>query len=275
MSKILFPVDFSEKSQNAVKLAAKIGGEINGEVHLLHFSELPSGTVDMGAGSNFSVPGSMMYLSKVKEKLYTLKKDFFSDQSSVKCAIRLQNPSEGIREYSAKTNADLIILGIQGVSGFDEMIVGSSSSKVVSNSEIPVIQVSSDSKEIKLNDLVFASDFKENHRESFEKFLNFAKIFKSKIHLLKINTTKRFESSHVTEKKIRDFIKGIELPKKTINVYNDTSVVRGIANFSKEINADLIAMTTHGRTGLSGFFNGSIAKRVAKNALSPVITYKL
>ena len=73
---------------------------------------------------------------------------------------------------------------------------------------------------------------------------------------MKINTTKRFESSHVTEKKIRDFIKGIELPKKTINVYNDTSVVRGIANFSKEINADLIAMTTHGRTGCQVFLMG-------------------
>ena len=73
MYKILVPVDFSEKSKYAVKMAAKIGKNIEAEIYLLHLVELPSGIVDMGSGSNFSIPESMMYLRKVKEKILDLK----------------------------------------------------------------------------------------------------------------------------------------------------------------------------------------------------------
>ena len=47
MYKILVPVDFSKKSEYAAKIAAKIGGEIDSEIYLLHLVELPSGIVDM------------------------------------------------------------------------------------------------------------------------------------------------------------------------------------------------------------------------------------
>jgi nucleotide-binding universal stress UspA family protein len=275
MSKILVPVDFSQRSEYAVKLAAKIGKTTDCNVYLLHMVELPSGIVDMGAGSNFSIPESMMYLRKVKEKLLNLKAKYFTPECTVKHAIRFQQPYEGIRDYAKKIDADLIIMGSQGVSDFEEMIIGSNTEKVVRTSDIPVIVVKTDSDKFKLKDLVFASDFKDDNKESFRKFVNFAKLFKSKIHLLKVNTIAKFESSAVTKEKIMNFINGLELPKNTINVYNDTSVVNGITNFSKEIDADLIGLTTHGRSGLSNLFNGSIAKSVSKNVLRPVITFKL
>ncbi len=274
MSKILVPVDFSQRSEFAVKLAAKMGKKTDCEVYLLHMVELPSGVVDMGAGSNFSIPESMMYLRKVREKLFALKRRYFKNGCTVKHAIRFQDPFEGIRDYSKKIGADLIIMGSQGVSEFEEMIIGSNTEKVVRTSEVPVIVVKRDAEKFKLKDLVFASDFKEDNKESFKKFVDFASLFKNKVHLLKVNTIGKFESSSVTKQKIKDFITDVDLPKNTINVYNDTSVVKGITNFSREIDADLIALTTHGRSGLSNLFNGSIAKSVSKSVLKPVITFK-
>ena len=90
-----------------------------------------------------------------------------------------------------------------------------------------------------------------------------------------MNTINKFESTSVAKEKIKAFIKDFELPDNTINVYSDTSVVNGITNFSKELNADLIALSTHGRSGLSGLFNGSITKSLSKNVLRPVITFKI
>lgn len=275
MSKILVPVDFSQKSEYAVKLAAKIGKKTSCEIYLLHMVELPSGIVDMGAGSNFSIPESMMYLRKVKEKLLDLKSRYFDEDQVARHAIRFQTPYDGIRDYSKKIDADLIIMGSQGISDFEEMIIGSNTEKIVRTSEIPVIVVKTDTNKFKLKDLVYASNFKDDNKESFKKFLGFAKLFKSKIHLLKINTIGKFESSSVTKQRIKDFINGLDIPKSTINVYNDTSVVKGITNFSRDINADLIALSTHGRSGLSSLFNGSITKSVSKNVLRPVITFKL
>lgn len=44
-----------------------------------------------------------------------------------------------------------------------------------------------------------------------------------------------------------------------------------ILNTAKEWEADIIVMGTHGRTGLSHFFSGSIAEHVVKHACVPVL----
>ncbi len=275
MYKILVPVDFSKKSEFAVKMSAQIGKKIKAEIHLLHLVELPSGIVDMGAGSNFSIPASMMYLRKVKEKIIHLKDTFFDSDQIIKYSIKFENPFEGIKNYAIKNDTNLIVMGSKGVSDFEEMIIGSNTEKVVRTSNIPVIVVKTDATKFKFKKLVFASNYDEENKVAFKDFLVFAKIFNSQIHLLKINTVSNFESSCATQNKIKNFIKDFDLQRKTINIYNDVSVVKGIMNFSKDINADLIALSTHGRSGLSSLFNGSIAKGVSKNVLKPVVTFKI
>ena len=275
MYKILVPVDFSKKSEFAVKMSAQIGKKIKAEIHLLHLVELPSGIVDMGAGSNFSIPASMIYLRKVKEKIIHLKDTFFDSDQIIKYSIKFENPFEGIKNYATKNDANLIVMGSKGVSDFEEMIIGSNTEKVVRTSNIPVIVVKTDATKFKFKKLVFASNYDEENKVAFKDFLVFAKKFNSQIHLLKINTVSNFESSYATQNKIKNFIKGFDLQRKTINIYNDVSVVKGIMNFAKDIDADLIALSTHGRSGLSSLFNGSIAKSVSKNVLKPVITFKI
>ena len=275
MYKILVPVDFSKKSEFAVKMSAQIGKKIKSEIHLLHLVELPSGIVDMGAGSNFSIPASMMYLRKVKEKIIHLKNTFFDSDHIIKYSIKFENPFEGIRNYTQKNDINLIVMGSKGVSDFEEMIIGSNTEKVVRTSNIPVVVVKTDNDKFKFKKLVFASNFDDENKAAFVDFLAFAKKFNSQIHLLKINTISNFESSYTTHKKIKDFVKGFNLKRKTITIYNDASVVKGIINFAKEIDADVIALTTHGRSGLSSLFNGSVAKSVSKNVLRPVITFKI
>ena len=275
MYKILVPVDFSKKSEFAVKMSAQIGKKIKSEIHLLHLVELPSGIVDMGAGSNFSIPASMMYLRKVKDKIIHLKNTFFDSDHIIKYSIKFENPFEGIRNYTQKNDINLIVMGSKGVSDFEEMIIGSNTEKVVRTSNIPVVVVKTDNDKFKFKKLVFASNFDDENKAAFVDFLAFAKKFNSQIHLLKINTISNFESSYTTHKKIKDFVKGFNLKRKTITIYNDASVVKGIINFAKEIYADVIALTTHGRSGLSSLFNGSIAKSVSKNVLRPVITFKI
>jgi len=275
MYKILVPVDFSKKSDSAVKMSAQIGKKIKSEIHLLHLVELPSGIVDMGAGSNFSIPASMMYLRKVKEKIIHLKNTFFDSDHIIKYSIKFENPFEGITNYATKNDANLIVMGSKGVSDFEEMIIGSNTEKVVRTSNIPVIVVKTDTNKFKFKKLVFASNYDEENKVAFSDFLAFAKKFNSQIHLLKINTISNFESSYETHKKIKNFIQDFNLKRKTITIYNDVSVVKGIINFAKDIDADIIAITTHGRSGLSSLFNGSIAKSVSKNVLRPVITFKI
>lgn len=276
MKKILVPIDFSKKSEYASKMAAKIAEKSGSTVYLLHMIDLPTGIIDMGAGSNFSIPESMLYLRKVKEKIIEFKDKFFLETTEVHHSIRFQNPHQGILKYADKIDADLIIMGSKGHSDFEEILIGSNTEKVVRTSTRPVIVVKRDSKKFKMKNLVFASSFKkENKKEVFRKFIDFANQFNSKIQLLKVNTPSNFESTYDAKEKIQEFIKDFQLPKYSINIYNDVSIEKGILNFSRDINADLIALSTNGRSGLSHLFSASVTKKLSKKALKPMLTIKV
>jgi nucleotide-binding universal stress UspA family protein len=275
MKKILVPIDFSKPSEYAAKMAAKIAKKTNATVYLIHFIELPSGVIDIASSSTFSIPESMLYLRKTKEKVLEFKKSFFSEDSTVEYFIKLNSPFEGIKKYAEKINADLIIMGSKGHSEFEEIMIGSNTEKIVRSSRTPVIVIKKDIKKFKLKNLVFASNFKKENKEVFRKFLDFANAFDSKVHLLKINTPSHFEITRNSIQKVKDFIKDFYLPKHSINVYNDTSVEKGIINFSREKKADLIALSTHGRSGISHLFTASVTKNLSKKALKPIFTVKV
>ena len=71
------------------------------------------------------------------------------------------------------------------------------------------------------------------------------------------------------------FIKGLGVENYTLNVYNDSSVEKGILGFARDNNAQLVGMSTHGRKGIAHFFNGSISEDLVNHANMPVITFKI
>ncbi len=237
--------------------------------------ELPRGIVDMGAGSNFSIPESMLYIRKVRDKLIDLKNQYFNTFDDIQHAIRFQNPYEGIRDYAKKISADLIVMGSKGQTALEEILIGSNTEKTVRSLDIPTLVTKKEDANFKFEKLVFASTFENDEAKALEGFLEFAKNFESELYFLKINTPQKFESTSSSRKKVADFIAKYNIDNYAIRVYNDNTVEEGILNFSEEENVDMIALATHGRSGLSRFFNGSVSLNLSKNVLKPVLTFRV
>jgi nucleotide-binding universal stress UspA family protein len=62
---------------------------------------------------------------------------------------------------------------------------------------------------------------------------------------------------------------------KDVHYVSDYTVEGGILNYATNIGADIIAIPTHGKKGLSHFFEGSVGEDVANHATLPVITFKI
>ena len=74
---------------------------------------------------------------------------------------------------------------------------------------------------------------------------------------------------------MKNFVSEFNVKNIATHIYNETNVEKGILNFANTINADLIGMSTHGRKGLSHFFNGSISEDLVNHAKLPVVTFKI
>jgi nucleotide-binding universal stress UspA family protein len=276
MKRILVPVDFSKEAENAARVAASIAKKTNSEIFLVHMLELPVNIIDPTEIAAVNTgPQALFYMKQANEKFKNfVKKPFFKGVKVVE-SVQFQLAFSGIIEESKKHGIDLIVMGSQGASGLQEMFIGSNTEKVVRKSEVPVLVIKKRKNDFDVKNMIFASDFRTDGKRSFPKVLEFARIFKPKIHFLYINTIHNFNTTKEIEKKMDKFINDFEIDNYEKIIYNDISVEKGILSYARDIDADLIALNTHGRSGLSQLFNGSIGRELANHALRPVITFKL
>ncbi len=275
MKRILVPIDFSAEAKCAVRIAADIAHKTKSDIHLLHMVDLPEGIIDAQSGMDNSSPAAILYMKKIHERFEEVKHEPFLEGITVHETVHFQKTFDGVIEESKKQDVDLIVMGSAGTSGLKEIIIGSNTEKVVRHSDIPVLVVKKDTKKLVVNNIVFASDFSDESKNKFKDVLDFAAIFDATLHLLYVNTPHNFNTTKYVNEKISNFIADFKMDKFDITIYNDISIEKGILNFANDIDADLIALNTHGRSGLSQLFNGSIGQELANHALKPVLTFKI
>ncbi|HTG66687.1 MAG TPA: universal stress protein [Flavobacterium sp.] len=274
MKRILVPTDFSTRAENALKVAAQIARKNDCEIHLLHMLEIPSQMNDAITGGT-AIPEIMLFLQKAKETMQYIKEKSYLKDLKIIDSIQLEKASHGILSFVNKENIDLIIMGSNGISGIEEFILGSNTEKVVRLSPVPVIILKEEIENFNPANIVFASDFSEEIKKPFQKILDFANLFNAKLNLVTICTPNSFKTTAIANKITEDFIREFDIKDFSFHIYNDLNIEKGIIHFAKEINADLISLCTHGRTGLSHFFTGSISEDLANHATKPLIVFKI
>ena len=273
MKRILVPTDFSPQAENALKVAAQLALKHGSEIYLLHSLEMPLSIGGTSDGTN--LPESL-YFIKLAEKNFTeiLEKPYLQEIDMHE-AIGHNEIYKDLNAAVERSKIDLVVMGSHGASGFKEMFIGSNTEKVVRTSKIPVLVIKNEHPSFEINDFVFASDFAEECRWCFNEAYKFAQKAEATMHLLFVNTPREFRTTAQANKKIMKFVKGTGAENYTVNIYNDTSIEKGILQFAKDKNAELIGMSTHGRKGISHFFNGSVSEDLVNHAKMPVITFKI
>ena len=274
MKRILVPTDFSEDAENALKVAAIIAKKNNCEIFLLHLLELPHQMNDAVTGGR-SIPEVMLFIKKANETLHKIKDQPYLNEIAVNASVQFERAFSGILSFNKKNEIDLIVMGSHGTSGIEEVLIGSNTEKVVRLSEIPVLVIKKNIRNFKFNNFVFASDFSEETKRPFNKMIEFAKIFNAHLHLVLICTPNSFKTTKTSEEIMKKFIASFEIENYSTQIYNDVNIESGIINFTSSIDADLIGLCTHGRTGFAHFFTGSISEDLVNHTVKPVITFKI
>ena len=272
MKNILVPTDFSEQAEYALNVAAQLAKKYKADIHLLHMLELP---LHLATADSGQLPEALFFMKLAHKKFENFMNKSYLKDINVHETVESYKTHEGITHAIKKNNIDFIVMGSSGASGMKEMFIGSNTEKVVRTSTVPVLIVKEDIKTFDINNFVYACSFEPDLFESYKHAVDFANSFDAKIHLLFVNTPNLFTTTSESESKMNDFISKAKPKDYALNIYNDDTVEQGILNFSQTIKADAIGISTHGRTGLNHFFNGSISEDIANHAIRPVITFKI
>lgn len=134
---ILCPVDFSATSEQALHYALELARPTGARVHVLHVFDLP--LYVMPEGAMMATPRDIVAIRQsLQRDLEKLREKYPAIAS-----VRIEDgvPFRQIDAVAKELQADLIVLGTHGRSGFSRLLLGSVAEKVVRTAPVPVLTV--------------------------------------------------------------------------------------------------------------------------------------
>ena len=275
---LLVPTDFSAISDVAIRTAADIARHTGAELTLLYVMDVPMGG-DLTAMGTYAVEDAtdriyVLELLKINEqKLLDLRTRPELADLTIRTSVETGSIAGNILVYAEDHHIDLIVMGTEGKGGLAERLIGATTEKVVRSAKCPVLTVKGEYRPFRAEHVVFALAFDAEQAPAIQQLKQFQKVFASKLYLLHVNTPSHFTNSRDMRQWIDEFVRQHSLAHYATHVYDDVSEEDGILNFAEEMDADVIALATHGRTGLAHLLSGSVSEGVVHHASRPVITF--
>lgn len=277
MKTILVPVDFSEYSEYALEVAASIAKKQEADIIVVHMMGLPESFLTKDEKQEVFNAIYFMKLTKQRFEKF-LDKDYLNG-IEVSQAVKNYRIFSELNDVAAEHEADLIVMGSHGTTGFKDIFVGSNTEKVVRTSDIPVLVIKNRITDFNIKKAVFVTDFDPETASSFLHARHFLKMFNIEPQILFINVPEKFMSTGEMQRASINYISATNLDDKDLKdriaYYDDYSQERGIFNYCHQFSVDLIAIPTHGRRGIAHFFYGSLGEDVANHSKIPVVTFRM
>ncbi|WP_299714555.1 universal stress protein [uncultured Tenacibaculum sp.] len=275
MKRILVPVDFSDQSENALKTAAHYAKNYNYEIVAVHMLELSSA---MMTNTN-TTKETVLYL-KLAEKRFDdfLDKDYLKDVKVTPILKHYKVYSELNKLYTEE-KIDLVVMGSTGATGLKEFLIGSNAQKIIRYSDVPVLVVKDKSIENGFKNAIFACDFTDDSVNPYKRIKRFCDVIGLNMKIIYVNTP---GTSFISSAEMRNLVKEFFEKAKTnshhiddVAYVSDYTIESGIVNYAKNNNADIIIMTTHGRSSFSQIFDHSVTEDVVNHVDVPVMSFKI
>lgn len=205
----------------------------------------------------------------------------------VKHVVRIGSPVGVILEVAEEHKATMVALATHGSSGVKRFLFGSVAEGVLRKSPVPVLLVrpfwsyelvppgSTEQRPIRY--LLLPVDGSDRSLEALPGVIEFADLFDTRVVLLRVieETDRNVGSEDAkaeAEKQLLVLSKLIEKKGvETLRLVEEGNPVDQILKTIRFHEIDLVAMTTHGRTGLSRVLTGSVTEEVLRKATVPLL----
>jgi nucleotide-binding universal stress UspA family protein len=264
MNRILVPCNFSECCENAIRFAVEIAERNEGEIVLL--------TVITDVEKNGS-PGekTMADASAEATEKFTQMMENFPDLTRVRHQIRKGKRLPTILRCITREKINLVVMGTKGSRGWNQFFMGSNIEKVVRTSPVPVFAIKYPVSAHAIRNIVFPCSLKNNQLRLISKIKDLQKLFNARLHVLRVNLGNE-EDAAAIRSRLEAYALHHRLTNYALHVHNEENEKDGIIRFSKEINADMIAMPTHGNRDLNKMYVESISADVVNHSAIPTWT---
>lgn len=297
---IFAATDFSETADLALRHAVALARRHGARLVLGHFVEpLPV--------APYPVPmASVEEETRIREiewqRLDDLGNGLRSEGVVVETQLDVGPSGPGLVEMAKKADADLLVIGTRGLSGLKHLVLGSTAEHVVRRAHCPVLTIHPEDREVieGITRIVVPTDLSEDAAQAIEAFgrlfapdagsgeagketrgisveLVFADSTPPYLEAMSHERLEKYGQTDVRREELEAALapvverlrsQGFEVVLRVL----DGGPVEVITEEAEAFGADLIVMSTHGRSALVNALLGRTAQRVVQHASCPVFT---
>ena len=252
---LLLATDASERNEGAVREAISLAKGCSSKLYALAVVEANEEYMALA-------PERVEELeNKAREALDAIKAE--ADKAGVECEQVIHvgmKPYESIIETAEKKGVDVIIMGRRGHTGVKKLVMGSVTARVIGHTPRKVLVVPRDSR-FECRRILVATDGSEDSEAAAVEAINLAKKCEGTLTVLSIHSSD--SDKQVAE---ANTARVLELAGSQ-DVEADSLTVKGspaeaITDTAERIDAGLIVVGSHGRTGLSRLLMGSVTEGI-------------
>ncbi|MBI3849936.1 MAG: universal stress protein [Verrucomicrobia bacterium] len=284
------PTDFSTASRQALPYALSLADQFGADLTLVHVvpETLPASISHIGI-----VLEEKRLIAAAKKALAQFREQELGTNLKVETVVLSGCPYLKLCEVARTLPCDLIITSTHGRTGLKHFLLGSTAERVVRFAPCPVLTVREqlipmrfpETGSARFRRIIVPTDFSEASRKALPYAAAFAREFGAGIRVLHVIEPDAYYDSDgarsgVMEAHLKKAL-GVKLDlllqscafEGTVQVRNGVAFEE-IIHEAADQNADLIILSTHGRTGLKHVLLGSTTERVVRHAACPVLVVR-
>ena len=282
--RILCPTDFSEFSDIAYRYALSIAQHYGGKLFVEHVVELWQHPEAAFVPAHYYVEFRSHLLGKGEEELQRFVRNHANNGIRPEPVVEQGIAADAILALAEAQEVDLIVMGTHGRRGFDRLMIGSVTERVLRKASCPVLAVHKPSRDflslreqdpIRLNRILFCTDFSENSRKALSHALSLTAEYNAELTLLHVLKDIPGASSiddAIAMEQLDSLIPPEELKAGRIRpMVRRGSAYEQIIQLALETRPDIVVMAVRGRGALNLAVFGSTTYRVIQLGPCPVL----
>lgn len=289
---ILCPVDFSEFSITAYHHALSLAEHYRAKLVAQHIVE-----VWRHPSASFAATASLYdeYCQSLgaygEEQLEKFAKNQAYNEVQPELVVQEGTAADAILSFAETQKSDLIVMGTHGLRGFDRLMLGSATDRVMRRAPCPVLAVREPPPESKaagqqrryhhLNRILACTDFSENSERALNYAFSATAEYDAELTLLHVleevpSMAKTDEATAAAKERLDKLIPGEK--RKDLKIKTAVRIGKAypqIVQFALETKTDLVTMGVRGRGSWDLAVFGSTTYRVMQLGPCPVLTSHL